>query len=220
MYYEHINTSFALPCNHDSGSDTTLAINNTLVNSSKISYSPMDNHGLNRGFVNTDYDDHQNVSSYNEFEQIARPCYVVIDTVPKNSKNFDNFSGSNNDAPTWVRDGNNYLTGSLERHWSPAWNPLGHTAHESMQWGCKHEVDIFTATDEYVTDTLALIFIHASVQDDLWGWYYLSTGAGENSLFKCNSVSQGFLQVSHSMDMYFEFASNLQFSPKMHTKTS
>ena len=104
---------------------------------------------------------------------------------------------------------------------SPAWDPLGCFAHESMQRGHKHRVDVLTATDEYDTNTLALIFVHASAKNDLWGWYYLSMGAGNNNLlFKCDSVPQGSLHVSHSMDMYLVgFASNLQLSPKMHTKT-
>ena len=220
MYHEYMNLSVALSCYHNSGSDfarppNALHINNNFVKLSKRNLSLVDNHRLNCGFVNT-YDNYHGVESYNEPEHIVMPCYLNTATVAQNCHKFDYFSESNNYATTSVQDADDHLTYRMGCHGSPAWDPLGCLAHRSVQLGCKHKVDIFTAIDKYETDTLALVFIHASVKDDLWGWHYLSTGAGSsNLLFRCNSVPLGPLQVSCSMDIYLiEFASNLQFSPK------
>ena len=106
MSYEHINTSVALLCNHDSrfGSvcpPNTMHISNTFVYLPKMYSSPVDNDFLNRGFVYT-YDDYQNVDSYNKFEQIAMPCYVDTYILSQNCYKFDNFSASSNYTATWA----------------------------------------------------------------------------------------------------------------------
>ena len=78
-------------------------------------------------------------------------------------------------------------------------------------------MDLFTITKQCNGTTLALIFIHPSLADDLWGWHYLSMELGQNHLlFNCEFVPQRPLQVSQSMDMYLvTFANNLQLSPEM-----
>ena len=114
MFYEHINTSIALPCNHDSGFDfvcppNLLHINNTFVDLSEMYSSPADNDLLNRGFVNT-YHDYQNVCSHTECELIAMPCHIDTDIMFQNCYNLDNFSESSNYIADWSQDANKQLT--------------------------------------------------------------------------------------------------------------
>ena len=57
VFPEYTNTSVALPCNHDSGSDfvctpNVMHINNTFVDLTEICSLPVDNGFLSHGFVN------------------------------------------------------------------------------------------------------------------------------------------------------------------------
>ena len=219
MWYEYINTSVALPCNHDSEFDSLCApdlmyVHNNLGSLPKM-YSSLVNYNLlNRGFVNI-FDVCQNVQNQVEFEQINMPYNTEADVISQHCDTFDNDSKVSSYTADRTQNASNQLTCHMGNFGSPTGDPVGVVIHNPIHWGHKHRVDVFKAKHECGINNLTLIFVHPSIKDDLLGWYYLSVATGSNiSLFSCNWVPQGSLSVSHTMDMYFiGFADNLQLSP-------